>query len=407
MNRGLLACLIVTALTINLLPTGTSSAKAESGTIVADSLANPRGIAIADDGTLYVAEAGLSGSEQFTPSPYPLSTRGTSGQVTKIAPGGAKSVVASGIPSLSLGGNGNAFVLGPGGLILANGALWLAVGAMPAGIAIPANAAAVLRIDPQSGMTTKVADLAAFERANNPDTFEITSDPYGVLLANDGNLYVADAGANDLVRVNPQTGRASLVAVFAGIPAPDANVARAGAKEVDPVPTYVVQGPDGNLYVGLLTGFPTQTGAAKVLRVSPNGAVSDAVTGLTGVSGVAFGPDRQMYVTEFGFEAGKGRILRVLADGTKQVVMDGLTTPNGTAFDKAGNMYVSVNSSTAPNDGAQGQILRFDGVATAATPAPPSAGTPSAPQTGGGAGAAFIRRLGDGYGSPSPQSCSV
>jgi sugar lactone lactonase YvrE len=222
------------------------------------------------------------------------------GRVTKIAPGGAKTTVAANLPSLSIGGQGNAFVLGPAGLIVANGALWLATGAMLNGYPPAPNASSVLRIDPQTGTITQVADLAAFERADNPDTFEVTNDPYGVAIGADGTLYVADAGANDLLRVNPQTGQTSLVTVFAGIPRPTANPARAGAKENDPVPSNVVFGPDGNLYVGLLTGFPTITGGAKVLRVTPGGAVSDVVTGLTSVSWITFGPEQRPYLARAG-----------------------------------------------------------------------------------------------------------
>ena len=111
-------------------------------------------------------------------------------------------------------------------MILANGSLWLATGAMLSGYPPATNASSVLRVDPQSGAVTQVADLAAFERANNPDTFEITDDPYGIAMGADGNLYVADSGANDFLRVNPQTGQATVVAVFAGIPRPTANPAR-------------------------------------------------------------------------------------------------------------------------------------------------------------------------------------
>ncbi len=392
-QRTALSILVVT-LMIGLSLFRTATVAAAAGTVVADGLANPRGLLITDDGTLYVAEAGLGGTEAFTAPPYPPSTRGMTGRVSKIAPGGGKTTVAANLPSLSLGGQGNAFVLGPAGIIMVNGTLWLATGAMPNGYPTSPNAASVLRIDPQSGAVTQVADLAAFERANNPDTFELTADPYGIVMGADGNLYVADAGANDFIRVNPQTGQATLVTVFAGIPAPAANMARGGAKENDPVPSNVVVGPDGNFYVGLLTGFPTVKGGAKVLRVSPGGAVSDVVTGLTSVSWVTFGPDNLLYIVEFGVEApDSGRILRILSDGTKQTVADGLNAPNGVAFDKAGNLYVAVNGSTAPKDGPQGQILRINSVAKIATSPPataPSAGTSQ------NLTAYFVRRLGDG-----------
>jgi hypothetical protein len=45
----------------------------------------------------------------------------------------------------------------------------MATGALLNGSPTAPNAASVLRIDPRSGATTQVADLAAFERANNPE----------------------------------------------------------------------------------------------------------------------------------------------------------------------------------------------------------------------------------------------
>src|SRR5438132_13590799 len=109
---------IRTALLLGLL-LGTGGAAQGAGTVVASGLANPHGIAIAGDGTLYVAEAGLSGGEEFTiPPPYPASTRGTSGRVSKIAPDGVRTTVADNLPSMALGGNTSDFVFGPAGLAL-------------------------------------------------------------------------------------------------------------------------------------------------------------------------------------------------------------------------------------------------------------------------------------------------
>jgi len=97
-------------------PAGTAQG---AGTVVASDLANPRGLVLAADGTLYVAEAGLSGSEAFTiPPPYPASTRGTTGRVTKIAPDGTRTTLADHLPSMALGGDASFFVFGPAGLAL-------------------------------------------------------------------------------------------------------------------------------------------------------------------------------------------------------------------------------------------------------------------------------------------------
>ena len=96
MTIGLLAStLLVSAL----------GAAAQAGcTPIATGLVNPRFLAVADDGTVYVTEAGAGGAETVPTPPGegpggPPGTRVTSGRVTRIAPGGARSVVAGNLPS--------------------------------------------------------------------------------------------------------------------------------------------------------------------------------------------------------------------------------------------------------------------------------------------------------------------
>jgi len=341
--------------------------------VVATGLLNPRGIALTEDGSVYVAEAGLGGDEPFESPMFGPSTRGTTGQVSRIAPDGTKSTVAAGLPSFSLGGFE---VVGPADIVVADGALYVTTSHYVPGVEPRPNDAAVLQIDLANGGVSTVGDLGASERGTNPDGFVLESDPYGIALGADGALYAADAGANALYRVDPGTGSAALVAVLPGLPGAQPNPGRNGANELDPVPTGVAPAPDGGVYVGLLSGFPFPVGAAKVVRVAADGTISDAVTGLTGVIDVEVGPDGRLYVAEYGsgFDAeaqppgwvpNSGQISRVLPDGTTQVVVDGLHEPNGIAFDGTGTLYVTVNSDAPPQAGAQGALLRIDAVAAA------------------------------------------
>jgi len=382
------------ALLLVVMTTLPAFAGGGEGTVVAIGLANPRGLVVMPDGTLYVAEAGTSGDEAFQPpAPYPPSTTGTSGRVTRVAPDGTKTTVADELPSFSLGGNDAAFVFGPQGLASADGVLWLS----------SAAEAAIVRIDPKTGETTKESDLYAFEEANNPGGYEIDSGGYGLAFGEDGALYVADAGGNDLLRVDPDSGRVTLVTAFAGVPGPEPNPARGGKRERDPVPTGVALGPDGSFYVALLTGFPGVPGTSTVQRVTPDGATSEVVGGLTAATGVTFGPDGRLYVTEFGaFEkegpADNGRILRVLADGTTEVVADELSSPNFPTFDAHGNLYVAVDSNSAPNDGTPGRVMRFDGVAPPGMPNTGAGGLAPGPTIPiGSAAAALTILIGGGY----------
>ena len=74
-------------------------------------------------------------------------------------------------------------------------------------------------------------------------------------------------------------------------------------------------GPDGLLYVlEFLTaaGYPTP-GTGKVVRLSREGMFEDVVTGLTVPTGMTFGPDRALYISNLGDgPTGSGQILRVL-----------------------------------------------------------------------------------------------
>ena len=108
---------------------------------------------------MYVSEAGIGGEEQIAGSPdNPRSggNRGFTGQVSKIAPDGTKTVVAKGLPSY-----GGGEVVGPAGIVYANGAIWLAIGGGSFDLKLKSleNENCVVKIDPATGKVTKVADL--------------------------------------------------------------------------------------------------------------------------------------------------------------------------------------------------------------------------------------------------------
>ena len=65
------------------------------------------------------------------------------------------------------------------------------------------------------------------------------------------------------------------------------------------VPTGVVKGPDGALYMSQLTGFPFPVGGANVYRIDPrSGKTSVYATGFTNIIDLDFGKDGTLYVLE-------------------------------------------------------------------------------------------------------------
>lgn len=387
----------------------------EGCSVVAQGLINPRYVAVGDDGTIYVSEAGEGGEEAIvmpaemmegeggTPaadaagdSATPMaeeageesgmmtgSTRGMTGRVTAIAPDGTQSVLVDGLPSYRIGGPE---VSGTAGIaVAADGSVIVAVGgAGPLTPAVDAleNENSVLSIDPATGEVTLLADIGAYERANNPDPYNIDSNLYGVAVGDDGTIYVNDAGGNTTYRIAAGGGEPEVLAVHPGIELPEGmegppggNPGRGGEMALDPVPTDIVTTADGGVLVGLLSGGPFPAGAAKIVSVSADGTITDVAGGLTMVVAVAAGPDGQLYATQFSMNMlaempEPGNVVRVSVDGAHEVVIDGLMLPNGIAFDADGNLLVTMLSTSPPGE-PMGMLLRCD------VGAAPAAGIPA------------------------------
>ena len=112
---------------------------------------------------------------------------------------------------------------------------------------------------------------------------------------------MADAGANALLEVRANgtidplatfPDRMVDVLPFLGLP-PGTQI------PMDAVPTAVALGPDGNFYVGQLTGFPFPVGAANIYRVPAAGGTPEVfASGFTHIVDLTFGRDGSLYVVE-------------------------------------------------------------------------------------------------------------
>jgi hypothetical protein len=355
---------------------------------------NPRGITVASDGTIYVAEAGTGGTEPDFPtapvgspaasspaastaasspaasigasgSPAPAAMHGETGRVTMISPTGEQSVLADGLTSYFFGSE----VVGPADVAVGDdGTVYVSIGGPGPGTAQfePAgNADSVVSVD-ASGTVTELANIGQYERENNPDPNAIDSDVGGIAMGADGLLYVADSGGNDLYSIDPATGELKLVTVFEGLPSADgaANPARGGKPEVDAVPTDVTADPNGGVLVGFLSGallWPTP-GSTKVVHVSPDGTTSDAVTGLNMVTGVAASASTiyasQLSIAFTSTPPGPGEVAQATTGGTPQTLFTGLALPYGIALAPDGtSMYIVINS-TGPAAATGGAVIQ-------------------------------------------------
>ena len=124
-----------------------------------------------------------------------------------------------------------------------------------------------------------------------------------------------------------------------------------GFEDDNPVPTAVDVGPDGDVYVGFLTGFPWPENGARIERWS-DGELVQTYEGLTAITGLLVTDDGTLYASEFGvFDQGwgPGRVVMVSDDGITPVLED-LTQPFGLAQAPDGTIAVAVGS-TGADDG--------------------------------------------------------
>ncbi|HEY7564806.1 MAG TPA: ScyD/ScyE family protein [Acidimicrobiia bacterium] len=359
--------LTLLALVISVVPIVASPALAASApAVIATGLNSPYKLTEGPDGAIYVAEAGTGGPSCATvmgPDGPTEACVGSTGSVSRIS-GSSNTRVVTGLPSVassgeSIGpsavdfdGSGQMHVLiGQGG----NAATRTALGDIRFGT--------LMRV-PTSGSPVIVADLIAYEEANNPDGFEPDSNPFGLAFSGMDAL-VTDAGGNDLLRVTP-AGAISVVAVF-----PDTMVDAPpflqipGQIPMQAVPTSVELNSAGLIHVSQLTGFPFVVGAANIFTVSAGGTVTAAHTGFTNIIDHAIADDGTIYVLEFASngllaeEGPQAALVQIRTDGTRKTLLYGsdIPVPGGVAVGSDGMVYLSVCTLCGPG---QGMVMRIN-----------------------------------------------
>jgi hypothetical protein len=318
-------------------------------TVFATGLDNPRHMRVGPDGMLYVAEAGVGGSQLATCEPADNMFTvagpymgGSSGRVTRFRRDGSAETVAEGFASFI---DGTLEVLGTSDIEWIGKTLYVLTEGGGCTRGLPDQPAGIVRVKGDGGLAY-VADITAFIRAN-PVANEPLCGPLGdcepdgvphSMVAAGHYLYVVETNHNSVLRVNPKNGHIQRLH--------DLSVA-------DPAPIRILRKGDRAL-IGTFDG--------DILEMNLfHRKVKFLQSGYNPLVDLLYFHDRLHLLETFTepWTPGTGRVIRRNRDGSSTEVVTGLTFPMGLT-EWHGDLYISNNSYGQAGAAGGGQILKVD-----------------------------------------------
>ncbi|MEO7048131.1 MAG: ScyD/ScyE family protein [Ferruginibacter sp.] len=317
---------------------------------------NPRGLKFGPDGYLYVAEGGIGGNNPATacspvvPPIGPYTGSATGSRISRVDKAGNVSTWVDHLPSSQTAATGGSFVSGVGDIAFVGNTLYAVLGGAGCSHGIPSIPNGVIKINSDRSWQM-IANLSQYQMTHpvlnpEPDDFEPDGTWYSIINVH-GSLYAVEPNHGELDKITT-----------------DGHISRISdisASQGHIVPT-VQAFHNGNFYVGNLGLFGDPTSVSKVFRITPDGNVSVVATGFKMILGITFDDLGGMYVLESTTKnlfptPGTGDVVRIDESGSRQVLVTGLNLPTGMTFGPDHKLYISNWGFGMPPNGV-GQILQ-------------------------------------------------
>jgi hypothetical protein len=356
MNQ-ILAIACVGALSVGI--TGSATAQTNRFDVLAAGLDGPRGLRFGPDGNLYVAEAGTGGPRQTvgvcTQVPVPIGPYGggDTARISMIRPDGSRTVVVDHLPSTNLAPPASDNTIGVADIAFIDGELYALSAGGGCSHGNPDSPSSVIRVDRDTGTSTQVANLSEWVMTHpaaiiEPDDFEPDETFYS-MIAVKHKLYVVGPNHGQLVEVTREGAIRQVIDV--------------SASQGHIVPTAVIFHA-GEFQLGNLGTFGSAPGTSMVLDISRSGRILNSADGFTAIVGLSY-RHNQLYALQLttpltslltGETAGMGKVVRLDPSGSVEDVVTGLTLPSAMTFGPDGDLFIS-NFGTGSPPGS-GQIVR-------------------------------------------------
>jgi hypothetical protein len=318
-------------------------------------LNSPRGLKFGPDGFLYVAEAGIGGTDSTTctqviPPVGPYRGSRTGSRISRINHDGTRITWVDNLPSSTTSPATGSDVQGVGDVSFIGNTLYGLLSGAGCSHGVAGIPNGVFKVK-QDRSWELINNLSEFWMNNptaheNPADFEPDGTPYSMNELN-GDLFVIEPNHGELDRITP-SGKIS-------------RVIDISATQGHIVPTCQTFH-DGDFYVSNLDTYPLSN-LSSIYKITPGGQISVVASGFTAVLGITFDELGGLYVLEnttgnpFPTPA-TGDIIRIDPSGERLTVASGINFPTAMTFGPDNKLYVSIwGFNGVPG---QGEVRQFD-----------------------------------------------